>query len=307
MPDTALVKRCIIMNDPSIMNQTSLFPFSKLQYVELCSGDCSILSLLKILNKTEIHHICLNDGVSKELLQFIVNEFPNLRTLEVADFSDLERISTCNTSVTTFKWNHYLGHGKECYDMESINIHDVLSDLIAPCFPNLQHIEIENPTFHIDIIQLVRLWTNTTPLFPSLKKLSIHVVVYECEHKEQVLSRVEWMKFCDLKHLPELELSCEYSTVASLLLALFESKAKRLKIHVIDQECGGIRFSSMHELLENVFEQDVSTQLKGILSERISSKVITYETDYESSEESEDEEEEEEDDEDHDEDEEEDE
>lgn len=258
------------------------FPFNKLKYIEIYSDEGHLLSPLFIkLNKQELEHIRLNSSLCKEVLQLIVNECSNLKTLEIEDLYDLEHVSSSNSSVTTFKYND-TGVFLE-YTSDATNINDMMNEYLVSWFPNLRYIEIEPLTIHLEIIQLFRMLLK--PSFPMLKKLKLHVVVFHCEDEKELINSSEYKKFSELTKLPEMELTCEYTNMAILLGLLFK-KDVRSKIHVISR-MDGTFFANMKSLIENVFgsKEDRQNVLDSLEFFR-SSLFVEYDSDYDSPEES---------------------
>nr|CAG4718400.1 unnamed protein product [Naegleria fowleri] len=271
--------------NPTTLNTKTLFPFQKLRKVQFDElDDCSILPVLtKKLNKAEIEHICYNNYLCKELLKVFVEEFPNLKTLEVADYSDSEKISSSSDSVTTFKLNEIDGYATYGYS-EPSNVFNLLKDQLMHSLPNLQYIEFQPAVYHVDITQLF--WLLTKPVFCSLKKLKIHVTVFDGDDNDPINAKA-WRKFYEMKSLPKLELTCEFTHMAILLQALFGQKVECIQVHVISAHCGS-SFSTMKDLIWNIFADKQCRNEILKLTEQGYDKykaLISYHSDYDISEE----------------------
>ncbi|KAG2373563.1 hypothetical protein C9374_012026 [Naegleria lovaniensis] len=267
--------------DDQTMNQTlkASFPFTKLKYIKLDGfGDnLSVFPLLGKMNKTTIEHICYNNYLDEQLLQLLINEFPNLKKLEVADFSEYQKVYSSNHSVTAFKLNEVDGYATYGYS-EPTNVCSFLRVLLSPCFPNLQFIEFEPVVYYVDIIDLIRLLID--PLFHSVKKLKVHVVVFGNEDFDELINRNDWKMCCELKQIPELELTCEFTNMAILLYTLFQGKTTKVQVVSTQQ---GTRLTSMKSLIGNIFADDRKNILKLVEQQQeFNQTLVSYASDYES-------------------------
>lgn len=212
-----------------------------------------------------------------------MEEFPNLKTLEVADYSDSEKISSSSDSVTTFKLNEVDGYATYGYS-EPSNVFNLLKDQLMHSLPNLQYIEFQPAVYHVDITQLF--WLLTKPVFCSLKKLKIHVTVFDGDDNDPINAKA-WRKFYEMKSLPKLELTCEFTHMAILLQALFGQKVECIQVHVISAHCGS-SFSTMKDLIWNIFADKQCRNEILKLTEQGYDKykaLISYHSDYDISEE----------------------
>ena len=271
--------------DQTQLNHHGTFPFTRLKYVVFDGyGDDLMVPLLrKLMNKHEIEYICLNCYLCTEILQTLVSEFPNLKTLEVSNVFGLANINMTNKSVTSFIVNDENDSGV------SLDYDDLLRDVlqvIAECFPNLERIEFECRDFFMDVVQLLRLLIS--PAFKSLKKLKVHVVNFFAENDDDFFNMDEWNKFSELKQLPELELSCEFTNMAILLMTPFKPKSSRIHVRLVSSSYG-YYCKSMKDLIGNSFNTSKNhrrTMWRSVGEWREEFlKQISYDNDYENPEE----------------------
>ncbi|KAG2373565.1 hypothetical protein C9374_012028 [Naegleria lovaniensis] len=297
MPDFDLVRVCGMNYSDLYNNHQSTditsFPFNKLKYINLEGfNEHSFTSLVTKLNTKEIEHICYDSYLCTTVLRAL-NEFSNLKTLEVADISEPIEVTVTNSCVTTFKLNEVMDETASPvgYD-QPIEIYEFLENTLPICFPNLQTIEFEPVYYYLELRQLLRLLIK--PTFRSLKKLKIHVIIdehYDTRNENFLISSDEWKRCRELKRAIELELTCEYSHVASLLLALFVPHTTRMDVMVVPQNMGSY-YSSLESLIGNIFaskqdRNDILQQLKQ--GYHFYKALTTYHDDYESPEENEEE------------------